>query len=85
MKHIDMRKLAYADQEERRRQVIWLRESGLSYDAIGRQVGLSRHGVSGICKRFAELGMAGLESGQRGRHRARGGSSRPTRKRRSAG
>jgi hypothetical protein len=39
MKHIDMRRLTPAAQEERRRQVVGLRESGLTYAAIGRQVG----------------------------------------------
>lgn len=34
MKHIDMRKLPAAAQEERRRQVVGLRESGLTYEAI---------------------------------------------------
>ena len=53
-------------QEERRREVIRLRESGLSYEAIGRKIGLSRTGVTGICKRFAAHGPAGLKSGRRG-------------------
>ena len=44
MKHIDMRKLPTAAQEERRRQVIGLRERGLSYEAIAAQVGLSQTG-----------------------------------------
>jgi len=33
MKHVDMRKLAPAAHEERRRQVIGLRQSGVSYAA----------------------------------------------------
>ena len=70
MKHVDMRKLPAAAQEERRRQVIGLRESGLSYDAIAAQVGLTRTGVFDICRRFAEQGLAGL--------------ARPSRKSRSA-
>ena len=45
MKHVDMRKLAPAAQEERRRQVIGLRQSGVSYAAIATQVGLSQTGV----------------------------------------
>ena len=53
MKHVDMRKLPAAAQEERRRQVIGLRERGLTYAAIAAQVGLSRTGVFDICKRFA--------------------------------
>jgi len=34
MKHVDMRKLPAAAQEERRRQVIGLRQAGMTYDAI---------------------------------------------------
>ncbi len=61
-----MRKLPAAAQEERRRQVVGLRESGLTYDAIAAQVGLTRTGVFNICRRFAEQGLAGLASGPRG-------------------
>ena len=66
MVHVDMRKLPAAAQEERRRQVIGLRESGLTHAAIAAQVGLSENGVSGICRRYAERGLAGLVSGPRG-------------------
>ena len=66
MKHLDMRKLPAAAQEERRRQVIGLRQAGLTYDAIAAQVGLTRTGVFDICKRFAERGVAGLKTGPRG-------------------
>src|SRR4029453_17056619 len=66
MRHVDMRKLPAAAQEERRRQVIGLRQAGMTYDAIAAQVGLTRTGVFGICKRFAERGAAGLKSGPRG-------------------
>jgi transposase len=52
MKHVDMRKLAPAAQEERRRQVIGLRRNGASYATIAAQVGLSQTGVFDICKRF---------------------------------
>jgi transposase len=61
-----MRKLPAAAQEERRRQVIGLRESGLTYAAIAAQTGLSPTGVFDICRRFAEHGLAGLRSGPRG-------------------
>ena len=61
-----MRKLPASAQEERRRQVVGLRESGLTYDAIAAQVGLTRTGVFNICRRFAEQGLAGLASGPRG-------------------
>jgi transposase len=66
MKHVDMRKLPAAAQEERRRQVIGLRQAGMVPDAIAAQVGLTRTGVFNICKRFAERGAAGLRSGPRG-------------------
>ena len=48
MKHIDMRKLPAAAQEERRRQVIGLRQAGMTYDAIAAQVGLTRTGTFNI-------------------------------------
>jgi transposase len=67
MKHVDMRKLAPAAQEERRRQVIGLRQNGASYAAIAAQVGLSQTGVVDICKRFDAKGRKGLVSGKRGR------------------
>jgi transposase len=67
MKHVDMRKLAPAAQEERRRQVIGLRQNGASYAAIAAQVGLSQTGVFDICKRFDAKGRKGLVSGKRGR------------------
>ena len=66
MKHVDMRKLPAAAQEERRRQVIGLRQAGRTYDAIAAQVGLSPTAVFDICKRFAERGAAGLKTGPRG-------------------
>jgi transposase len=66
MKHVDMRKLPAAAQEERRRQVIGLRQAGMTYDVIAAQVGLSPTGVFDICKRYAERGAAGLKTGPRG-------------------
>jgi transposase len=66
MKHVDMRKLPSAAQEERRRQVIGLRQAGQTYDAIAAQVGLSPTGVFDIVKRYAERGAAGLQTGPRG-------------------
>src|SRR5690349_5024525 len=67
MRHVDMRKLPAAAQEERRRQVIGLRRAGLTYRAIAEQVGLSRTGVIDICQRFAAEGAKGLVSKPRGR------------------
>lgn len=66
MVHVDMRKLPAAAQEERRRQVVGLRESGLTFAAIAAQTGLTENGVSGICRRYIEQGLAGLASGPRG-------------------
>jgi transposase len=66
MKHVDMRKLPAAAQEERRRQVIGLRQAGMTYAAIAAQVGLTQTGVFDICKRYAERGVAGLKTGPRG-------------------
>jgi transposase len=62
-----MRKLPAAAQEERRRQVVGLRQAGLTYRAIAGQVGLSRTGVIDICRRFAAEGAKGLVSKPRGR------------------
>lgn len=66
MKHVDMRNLPAAAQEERRRQVIGLLQAGMTYEAIAAQVGLTRTGVFDICQRFAERDGAGLKSGPRG-------------------
>jgi transposase len=62
-----MRKLPAAAQEERRRQVVGLRQRGLTYREIAGQVGLSRTGVIDICQRFAAEGAKGLVSKPRGR------------------
>ena len=62
-----MRKLPAAAQEERRRQVIGLRQAGVTYGAIAEQAGLSRTGVFNICQRFAAEGAKGLVSKPRGR------------------
>jgi transposase len=62
-----MRKLPAAAQEERRRQAVGLRQSGLTYRAIAEQVGLSRTGVIDVCRRFAAEGARGLVGKPRGR------------------
>jgi transposase len=61
-----MRSLPAAAQEERRRQVIGLREGGLTYAEIGAQVGLTKNGAFDICKRVRQRGVAGLQTGPRG-------------------
>ena len=66
MEQMDMRRLAPAAQEERRRQVIGLRQRGIAYQAIAEQLGLSRTGVFNICQRFAREGVSGLKSKPRG-------------------
>ena len=67
MRHVDMRKLPAAAQEERRRQVIGLRQRGMTYQEIADLVGLSPTGVLNICHRFAAEGAKGLVSKPRGR------------------
>src|SRR5215203_4385280 len=67
MRHVDMRKLPAAAQEERRRQAVGLRQRGLTYRATAEQVGLSRTGVIDICRRFAAGGAKALVSKPRGR------------------
>src|SRR5215218_2254661 len=67
MRHVDMRKLPAAAQEERRRRVIGLRQSGMTYQEIADLVGLSPTGVLNICHRFAAEGAKGLVSKPRGR------------------
>jgi transposase len=62
-----MRKLPAAAQEERRRQVIGLRRSGMTYQEIADLVGLSRTGVFNICQRFEAEGAKGLVSKRPGR------------------
>src|SRR3712207_1946458 len=67
MRHVDMRKLPAAAQEERRRQAVGLRQRGLTYRAIAEQVGPSRTGTIDTCRRFAAEGAQGLVSKPRGR------------------
>ena len=62
-----MRKLSAAAQEERRRQVVGLRQRGLTCREIAGQVGLSRTGAINICQRFAAEGRKGLVGKPRGR------------------
>jgi transposase len=67
MRQVEMRKLPAAAQEERRWQVIGLRQRGLTYEEIAGQFGLSRTGVINVCQRFAVEGSKGLVSKPRGR------------------
>src|SRR3954466_622072 len=67
MRHVDMRKLPAAAQEERRRQVIGLRQNGMTYQVIAELIGRSPTGVLNICPRFAAEGAKGLVSKPRGR------------------
>src|SRR4051812_29933105 len=67
MRHVDMRKLSAAAQEERRRQVIGLRQRGMTYQEIADLVGLSRTGVFNICQRFEAEGAKGLINKRPGR------------------
>ncbi len=65
-RRVQGRALAFLHPIALRRQVIGLRESGLTYKAIGQVVGLTRNRVFDICKRYRTQGMAGLQSGPRG-------------------
>lgn len=72
MKAADMRSLPRAARHERRVQVIRLRESGSSYEAIAEQVGLSRTGVFDICKRYGRGGEQALHDAPSGRRLGQG-------------
>lgn len=72
MKAADMRSLPRAARHERRVQVIRLRESGLTYEAIAEQVGLSRTGVFDICKRHKHGGEPALYDAPSGRRLGQG-------------
>lgn len=67
METTDMRSLPRDARHERRVQVIRLRKSGLSYDAIAAQTGLSRTGVFNICKRHESGGAKALRDAVGGR------------------
>src|SRR3712207_6111532 len=62
-----MRKPPAAAQAERRRQVIGLRQRGMTYQEIADLVGLGPTGVLNICHRFAAEGAKGLVIRPRGR------------------
>ena len=70
MRHVDMRKLPAAAQEERRRQVIGLRQRGMTYPEIADLVGLSPTGVLNICHRFAAEGRKGWSASHAAASRA---------------
>src|SRR5919202_6949505 len=67
MGQVEIRNLLAAAQEDRRRLVIGLRQSGMTYQAIAESDGLSPTGVLNICHRFAAEGAKGLVSKPRGR------------------
>jgi len=54
-----MRSLTPEAQEERRRQVIGLRQAGQTYAAIAAQVGLTPTGAFDICKRLRSAAWRG--------------------------
>ena len=60
MEMIDMRKLTPEARQERRRQVIRLRQQNWAYEAIAAELGLSRTGVFDICKRYEQGGSKAL-------------------------
>ena len=67
MKLTDMRKLSPAARQERRMQVIKLRNQGWTYEDIARQLGLSRTGVFDICQRYQAQGEPALQDKRCGR------------------
>ena len=73
MKHVDMRKLPAAAQEERRRQVIGLRQAGMTYDEIAAQVGLSATGALNISLMFVVNAFRHDGATSAGRAKGRGG------------
>ena len=62
-----MRRLSRDARHERRVQVIRLRKSGLGYEAIAAQTGLSKTGVFDICKRHEAGGAKALRDAIGGR------------------
>lgn len=62
-----MRSLSREARHERRVQVIRLRRTGLTYDEIAAQTGLSRTGVFNICKRHESGGAKALKDAPSGR------------------
>ncbi|HSI57111.1 MAG TPA: substrate-binding domain-containing protein [Ideonella sp.] len=64
---IDMRSLPRETRHAKRLEVTRLRESGLTYEEIAQQTGLSRTGVFNICKRHATAGEAALHDAPGGR------------------
>jgi transposase len=62
-----MRSLSREARHERRVQVIRLRKTGLTYDAVAAQTGLSRTGVFDICKRHEDGGAKALRDAVGGR------------------
>ena len=81
MVHVAIRKQPAAMQDERRRQGVELRESGLTCDATAVQTGLTRNGVFGIGRRPAKRGLPAARAVRR---LARVGSSRRGRRRLAA-
>ncbi len=63
----DMRTLSPEARHERRVQVIRLRKTGLTYEAIAAQTGLSRTGVFNICARYEAGGARALHDKAGGR------------------
>jgi hypothetical protein len=60
-----MRKLPAVAQEERRRQVIGLRQAGMTYAAIAAQVGLTQTGVFDVCKGVVQNRLVSGDTGAR--------------------
>lgn len=67
MKVVDMRTLSPAARFALRAEVVRMRKAGSTYDQIAEQLGLSRTGVFGICKRHEASGENGLRDRVSGR------------------
>ncbi|WP_332451928.1 helix-turn-helix domain-containing protein, partial [Burkholderia ubonensis] len=72
MEKRDMRSLPREAREERRRQVINLRNRGWTYDEIAEHTDLSGTGVFDICERYALEGVTALRDKPSGRTVNRG-------------
>jgi transposase len=72
METTDMRSLSPEARHERRVQVVRLRKTGHTYDAIAVQTGLSRTGVFNICARYETVGAHALHDAVGGRKTGEG-------------
>ena len=72
MKMRDARALSPKELEDRRKQAIKLRKTGMKYSDIGDIVGVNRNTVSKWCKLWEEKGAKGLRVKTAGRQKGSG-------------